>query len=432
MKKLTLLVALLTVYTGMTSIAWGQSEKVKQVIIINGGKAEFSGPPYNDRATAGTYDPAAGTYRIFDTIHVESVQDCIVDSGFAYVAAEDTLVKYNLEDLSRVTSQYVPGSDGLAVYKSFLLVSRGFGAKGDFFRIYKKKDLSLVDTFGNVDGITGDIAVGGDTAFISVTGSFGNDTGKIAMVDLKNRAFIRDIDLDTLGAGTNDLFVKNRYLYSVNLISYFSNYGTITRYDRFTDTFQTFVYDVHVTEGITLQGSSLYVVQNKEIGAVNINTMEISDTTLIEKLPAAAAYDRVNRRFYLTDTDYSSYGKTFYYNKSGQLIDSFDVGISPDAMAIQYQTSTGIPVNGAKAVAELEIYPNPVKDKAVVNLPGRNGSFRSFELLDLNGEVLLSQKAAQEQNKHSFTVNISALPGGVYWVRVKGDDKVWTGKLIKM
>lgn len=80
--------------------------------------------------------------------------------------------------------------------------------------------------------------------------------------------------------------------------------------------------------------------------------------------------------------------------------------------------------------AAVSTTPNPFSDKITVAYTTANLSAVTFEVIDMIGKV---HYAATEQVKgeHAFTVNTSALPQGVYFVRITNGTEVKTQRIIK-
>lgn len=75
----------------------------------------------------------------------------------------------------------------------------------------------------------------------------------------------------------------------------------------------------------------------------------------------------------------------------------------------------------------LSIYPNPVKEELWLQKTGENES--TYEIYDLNGKLLTSAKAGFSQGRTS--INVSALQTGVYFLKIKTDQKDSYLKFIK-
>lgn len=75
--------------------------------------------------------------------------------------------------------------------------------------------------------------------------------------------------------------------------------------------------------------------------------------------------------------------------------------------------------------AKLKMYPNPVKDYLTVALENKT-VIRAYEIYDLTGRKV---KVISRTDKN--TVEVSALPSGLYFLKVKTDTGEFTGKFIK-
>ena len=78
-------------------------------------------------------------------------------------------------------------------------------------------------------------------------------------------------------------------------------------------------------------------------------------------------------------------------------------------------------------VIELSLSPNPSTGLVNIGLSNAILDDASVVLYDLQGRIALSRKLTQEQS----TINIEALPVGVYLIELKQGDSSYTGKIIK-
>ena len=77
--------------------------------------------------------------------------------------------------------------------------------------------------------------------------------------------------------------------------------------------------------------------------------------------------------------------------------------------------------------SKLTIYPNPVKDFFILNMPDYNHAKGEIEILNLLGHCVQKQSLMYDQQK----IDIKHLPAGIYFVRVAGENGTITQKLIK-
>ena len=80
--------------------------------------------------------------------------------------------------------------------------------------------------------------------------------------------------------------------------------------------------------------------------------------------------------------------------------------------------------------AAVSTTPNPFSDKITVAYSTDNTSNVTFEVIDMIGKVHYSA-TEQVKGEHAFTVNTSALPQGVYFIRITNGDEVKTQRIIK-
>ncbi|MFH2094953.1 MAG: hypothetical protein ABIJ16_04565, partial [Bacteroidota bacterium] len=197
MKRKSLLIAF-AAFSVAANPCMSQSEYVKQIIIAEGA---------GSKVYVSAYNPMTGITTVFDSIYTGYVQDVLVDGGYAYVAASDSIMKYNLDNYTRVDERKVENVNKLALYNDQLIAGRWISANNNIWlRVYDKNDLSVnLYDIPEIDDQTYGIAVANDTAYVAVNGGYGNPEGKIAVIDLVNHSFTRWIDIGTEGEGIGDL-----------------------------------------------------------------------------------------------------------------------------------------------------------------------------------------------------------------------------------
>lgn len=87
-----------------------------------------------------------------------------------------------------------------------------------------------------------------------------------------------------------------------------------------------------------------------------------------------------------------------------------------------------VSVNG-KAVASIDVYPNPVRDRFVISHPKTfNGA--TVDIFTLNGKKVMSQNAAF--NAEQTTIDAAKLVAGTYIVVLNNGEQTLTTKLVKL
>ena len=334
---------LLTLCAGCFSTFLFAQQYVNQVIVVNGGTYEFA-PPYTDYVTVAALDPQTSSLTVFDTIRTQSAQDVVVDGKYAWVAAQDSIVKYNINTYSREGAVAVSGVNRMNVYKDLLCVGRQWPASADFIQLYDKNTLEFVYSVSQVSNETYNIFIEDDTAYVAVPGGFLSTTGKVATIDMNNLAFIEEINLDTAGEGIGELYKKDNNLYTVNSQSWSDTYGFISKVNLSDNSAAHTKIDMTFGNGygltsVHLLNDTLYGLFNGKIGSYNTNTEEIIDSGFISvnQTIAGAVFDTVNNRFYITESDFYSMGKGYIFALNGDSLGTFNTGISPQAMTIDYR-----------------------------------------------------------------------------------------------
>ena len=329
-------------------IGFSANAQFSNVIIANGGQFE-SVAPYNDRATIGSYNPANGQYWVFDTIMVESVQDIVIDGNYAYLAATDSIIKYDLTTYKKVGQVYFAGIRSLTIHDTLLFAGRYYGA-GAFLEVFNKNTLASIFSIPEIDQAVFDIEVVGDSAYVPYNQKglvdqwppylvFNDTLGKIAVIDLVNQTFVRDILLDTMGAGAKAIYSYNDQLYTVCDVN-----GVIAHYDPINN---TTIFDIAGVSGGFAQVDSLIYLNTGFgiVGTYDVENMQIANISLVSTgFTVASELDTINNDFYFNTTDYGSYGKSFIYDFTGNLTDSFDVNVSPQAIGMDYKTGNFGPI----------------------------------------------------------------------------------------
>ena len=89
----------------------------------------------------------------------------------------------------------------------------------------------------------------------------------------------------------------------------------------------------------------------------------------------------------------------------------------------------GTPVSVKENITSINnviLYPNPSNDKITISLPAITGNSQ-LSIFNVSGEKVLERQLHESETQ----LDISALPRGVYFVRVQSERKVEVVKMIK-
>ncbi|SFC83013.1 Por secretion system C-terminal sorting domain-containing protein [Flexibacter flexilis DSM 6793] len=391
----------------------------KQIIIANGGKYEYM-PPFEDYLTLTSYNPANGQSNTFATIQTQSVQDVEINNGELFVAAQDSIVRYNLDNYQVTGKAAFSPVRKLRVAGDRLLVGKYYGG-GAFFFIYDKATLQPLDTISQITNEVRDIAVVGDTAYVAhnlVSSAYADSVGYIGVVKISTGEFIQNIDLGAHGAGLSRLFVYGKKVIGIAGKSHFLHQYSTANGSLTSDSIGV------LSGGTALVGNTLYANFSRGIGSYNIANQTITDTVIVDTLEiVASTFDVNGSRFYVTQTDFFSFVTGGVYNLTGAKVATLPVGKSPEAIGIDYRTSVSVRNNLKNK--NLTVYPNP-SSKAIwidgqVDFEGLQVS-----ISDMTGRVLRTETVAA-----NTPVSIEQLPQGMYIMEIEHNNTIFRTKFIK-
>lgn len=321
---------------------------VKQIVVANGGLFEFM-PPFVDNSTVGVYDPYTDIYQVIDTIQTQSVQDLVVADGVAYVAAQDRIVKYDLDTYQRLDTLAYANVRSITLSGDLMIVGKFFGT-GAFLDVYNRNTFAFEFSIPEVTSTVLGAAVIGDSLYVPYNekgtvdqcppfGCFNDTIGRIAVIHIPTESFVRDINLDTIGSGAGQIFQKGNEIYVVS-----NQYGVLTTYNNQTGTRTT--QQLGISGGYTLSGDSLIAAfqGGSTVGIYNVDTQTVTNNGWIVDNYLDGDYDWINNRFYGTKSDFFSFGSTHIINEQGMEVDSFATAISPEGLAIDFRTGNAAPI----------------------------------------------------------------------------------------
>ncbi|MEM7036256.1 MAG: T9SS type A sorting domain-containing protein [Bacteroidota bacterium] len=387
-----------------------QAQAPNTAFIANGGS--FSAP--GNMVTVGAYDIANQTYAVFDSFPASSVQKMIRDGRYGYLAADSFVVRYDFATRTRTHIKDLKGVRQLAIYGDDLLVTRGFGATSDYVVALDKSDLSDSYVLSAVSGACEGIAVSGDSAYVAVSGSYPYVGGKLAVIDLVNETLDREIDYDSLGKDMRNVYAVGGMIYSISAIAWNSTYGVFNRYNS-TNGVVDHIQTVPVGKGLNRTDDDIYALFGGAVGTFDLNTDMVSNASVIPGNFAAGEYDPVQSRFYLTETDFFSYGRLKVYDANANVIDSVEVDLSPEAMVLYDGDVFTSAANGADDALDITAWPNPAQDVFHIRLDDRANALNGFRLQDATGRTL----RAGELSGIQADLSVAELPAGMYFITVQ-------------
>lgn len=421
MKKIYFLSLMALSLVLSANCAKAQSTYTKQIIIVNGG--DFGNP--DDYVTVSAYNPETEVTTEFATIYTQSVQDVLVYGIFAYVAAQDSIVKFNIDSYEKLAAVAAPGVNQLATDGEKLLASFWYPVTENFVRIFSLDDLSLISNIENISGDAAGFLIHDGVALVAIPGAWGSTTGKIAAIDLEQNMLLSEDDYGEFYANLgyfgfyNDeitVFMKTPWGETSSKSAMFDMEGSIL--DEFTHE------NTSLANKTTQIQNSLYAEVNNGIAQFDLETGEIVNATVVApqtQTIAASVIDTNNNLIYLTTTDFFSSGEGFVYNLDGESTGSFEAGISAQAIAIDYRENTAI--DQRYFTKSLSVFPNPASSFIKFDIP-KDQQIVSTIISDASGRVVFSGKSNSQ-------INIGSLKSGLYFITANTQTTVFTGRFIK-
>ncbi|NOY51201.1 MAG: T9SS type A sorting domain-containing protein [Chlorobi bacterium] len=396
-----------------------QTNYTKQIIFVNGG--DFGNA--DDYVTVASYDLETQTTNEFATIYTQSVQDVIINDGYAYVAAQDSIVKLNIDTYEKVASVAASGINQLATDGNVLIASFWYPVTENFVRIFSLDDLTLISNIEGVSGEAAGILINDGVALVAVPGGWGSTTGKIAAIDIAENTLLSEDDYGDFYAGIgyfayyNDIifsFMKTAWGDSTAKVASFDNEGNVLAETTFTNAV--------LANGTGQFQDKYYVELNNGIAAYDMNSDEMNMIVDPQAASiAASTIDTLNNMIYLTTSDFFSSGDGFIYDLGGTQTGLFDAGISAQAIAVDYRLNSG--TDRISEEGMISLFPNPATDFIRIKTKTRF-NIQRINIVDVMGSIVY-------QGDASDRIDISNLDPGVYFINIMGNNSRASSRFIK-
>ncbi len=396
------------------------SIKAQKVILVNGG--QFGNNAEN--VSVISYDVTTKVYNTIDSIGTQSVQDLLIDGNSAFVAAQDSIVKYDLVTQSRVAAASFPGisTKSLAVYNNYLLVGNFYGKSSHNLYIYNKNNLTLVDSIAQITKGASDILVVDSLAYIVqnlTTAAYTDSAGYLSVINLNTLSFQQDVVFNNNGEDLGYLLYRKSDATIVGI-----NSNSISTYNLNTSTAATIAKTVSFSSNkhnSALRGDTLFVKVNQKIGALNFKTLNLIDTNLINYESTAFTYDTLGNQFYATSTDFFSYSEGKVFDRSGLLIDTLTVASAPELVGMYYDNTTSLLNNKSIKNEQFKLYPNPVnKSNAFVTISlEEEVKNANLSIFNSKGQLI---KEMILNNQNLIQLNLQGYESGMYFIQLNTEN----------
>jgi hypothetical protein len=360
----------------------------------------------------------------------------VINNNVAYVAAEDSIVMYNIDTYQRVAAIADSGLCKLYYNSGKLIVTKQYPIKRFFVEILDASNLALL---GFVQGISGDCAgavMTNNMLYVAVDSGYQGTRGRLAIIDpAANWQLLQEVDFGTQAVGIFELYNYNNQIVSVNKTPYGGlDAGSLTFFDPGNSTFQNHLYNVRVGDGYGIRNNLLYLNINGGIGSISLDTYQIGDTTIIPAPSStgtivihSAAIDYINDQFYLNIGNYSSFGIGIIASLAGDSLGTYATGINPEGIAIDYRTPNGISPK-SNGVTNLTVTPNPVSDVLTITFTG-DETVGEIRIFDITGRNVLTRTV--NESMKNVRISCKDFPSGIYMLSASAGKEIFSRKFIK-
>jgi len=400
-----------------------QNWYLNQVLVGSGGN--FSDP--DNHVTISSYNTINQITSDFGSILTQSIQDIIIVDNYAYIAAQDSIAKYDIDSYEKLAITSAIGVNKLHMANNKLVASFQYPEIDNFIKIYEIHNLDLISSISEVSGEAAGLTSIDNFIYAAVNGGWAGTVGKIAIIDIHDLSFIQEVNLDSLGKGIKDLFVHENQVLSVNATPWGGTTGHISVIDQYGSISNSYMIPATIGSLVGVKNNMIYTVMNNGVGSIDMETMTIVDESVIDQPPltiSCAKLDTLNNEFYVSTTNYSSMGEGTIFDLNGFQIGSYTAEISPDAMAFDYRDNSNI--NEAELYLT-NIYPNPASSK--INVQTQIDDVKSVIVVDNLGRIIYENSGSNFKNL--ISIDISSFNSGIYTLRLTNNVGVSSSKFIK-
>ena len=375
---------LLVLAVGFSSLA--QTDVLYGVWVLNEGVQDWETGEMVVPASVGVYDVETAVFtEVMQFDSANFTTDIVIDGDFAYVGADDRIVKIDLDSHEVVAEAWVQGVRYLDVYDGKVFMTRGdvdpvtWGSVvfDSYFLWFDAETLEQVGQLPAEEGIgysCEDFEIVDGKAYVAINNGFAwaQEVGKVGVYDVatgeyeehdlgeegKNPAHIKVVDGGVLTVNNTDWSATS--LSRVDLVSLGAEESAVATQ-----------YVVGVSAGCnaaSVLGEELVFQVNTEMGMRKAN---VGDLAPVEGTwgPGSDIYYRMavnplNSDVYATVTSFSAdaVGVVQILNSEGALVSSFEAGNVPGGIAFDIRSVEsvgGIVGTEATIVGEFDLVGKP-------------------------------------------------------------------------
>lgn len=327
----------------------GMAQQIsKNTIVVNSGNGGF-GP------NVSAFNPGDESATDLGGIGTSFIQDIVIKDHYAYVAATDSIIKYDLANNTRVDgAEFGSTSTGsLLVHGDYLFVGNQFSPTAENLEVFDINTMDKIKGFSEITTEVPGMTVMGDTIYILQNikhtedagwpGYYVDSLGYVSKISLDDLEYQGDIEFEAETTHNFSRIFANDgklHIFGTHQQGTTSHHAyTHTPADQ-SNTSNEFPYSINFTYGSQARqlDNVLYFKFNGGIGSYDLDTETVIDEQIVDASVMAFDLDVINELFYVTSGDYASTAAGAIYNMDGENVGSFDVGqgYAPEAIAVDY------------------------------------------------------------------------------------------------
>ena len=372
-----------------TVLVVGAQSYLHQVFVLNEGWSDWQTGEVMVAPTIGVYDPALGVYETVASIEgVGFISDAILVNGSLLVAADGQLLKYDSDSYELLASIDVIGARKLAERDGLIYVTRGdvddLGMNlplDSYLQWFNADDLTWAGELTTSNGpeyATEGLAWSNNRLYIAINNAFdwGNEVGLVGEWD-PNTDTYTEFDLGEEGKNPNRLFAENDQVLTVNNRNYVStSLSSIMTSSGTVQTHGVSESTAGCLAAAVVGGELKYQITGEN--AVRSSSLQGLDesSVWIDDAPAfyGAAVDPVSGHWYGSVTDYTTYGIVEIRGEEGDLLSSFECGVSPGVICMDVRNASYI-LSNSEDIPAVKSGLYDLRGRAIQNPRDRHGWF---------------------------------------------------------
>ena len=336
------------------SFVFAQSNYIHQVLLLNEG--QYSNNEVVHPVTVGVYSPSDNTYNtIIEIDDVRFASDLILDGNYFYVAADNKILKYDLDTYELIGTVDIQGVRKLVVYGDYLFASRGdydpitFSAVifDSYLEVFSKTDLNYLFSFDVTNGpawSTENLLINEDKLYVLINNAYdwGNYKGLIGVVDLLNMTYLEDLELGEDGKNPINMMFKNNTIYTLNNKNWDGSSVSILDLNM-TNVETVNLSDVSAGCGVSLIRESKLNYQKTGDTQMSIFDLETQSTSGYEnnlnQNYYAVSEDPVNNYLYAAVSSFTSDSEVIIYGVDNVVYNSFFADVATSAIVFDVRNN---------------------------------------------------------------------------------------------